>query len=102
VLEIPPELDKEINVVSFPLPSKDDLSALLDRIAAELKDHPQVTIDLDPAGRERLLQAALGLTLSEAENVLAKIIVKEQRLSADHVNDVFSEKQQIVRKSGLH
>jgi len=50
---------------------------------------------------ERLLQAALGLTLGEAENVFAKMIVKHQRLSADHVDEVFAEKQQIIRKSGL-
>ena len=58
-------------------------------------------IDLDDAGRERLLQAALGLTLGEAENVFAKIIVKDERLSGDDVNEVFAEKQQIIRKSGL-
>src|SRR6185437_6192220 len=60
-----------------------------------------VKIDLDEAGRERLLQAALGLTLGEAENVFAKIIVKDERLSGDDVNEVFAEKQQIIRKSGL-
>ena len=47
------------------------------------------------------MQAALGLTLGEAENVFAKIIVKNQRLSGEHVNEVFAEKQQIIRKSGL-
>ena len=40
-------------------------------------------VELDGEGRERLLQAALGLTLGEAENVFAKIIVKNQRLSGD-------------------
>src|SRR6202012_4087564 len=44
---------------------------------------------------------ALGLTLGEAENVFAKIIVKGERLSGDDVNEVFAEKQQIIRKSGL-
>jgi SpoVK/Ycf46/Vps4 family AAA+-type ATPase len=39
--------------------------------------------------------------LGEAENVFAKIIVKHQRLGSDGINEVFSEKQQIVRKSGL-
>jgi hypothetical protein len=48
-----------------------------------------VKIELDEAGRERLLQAALGLTLGEAENVFAKIIVKEQRLSGDDVSRSF-------------
>jgi SpoVK/Ycf46/Vps4 family AAA+-type ATPase len=60
-----------------------------------------VSIDLDPAGRERLLQAALGLTVGEAENVFAKIIVKDGRLGGEHINEVFAEKQQIIRKSGL-
>jgi hypothetical protein len=101
VLEIPTELEKEVTVLNFPLPTRDDLSALLDKIIEDVSQFKQVTIDLDAAGRERLLQASLGLTLSEAENVFAKIIVKSERLSGDDVNEVFAEKQQIIRKSGL-
>jgi len=101
VLEIPPELDKEITMLNFPLPIREDLAALLDRIVEDVKQFKQVKIDLDEAGRERLLQAALGLTLGEAENVFAKIIVKDERLSGEDVNEVFAEKQQIIRKSGL-
>jgi len=101
VMEIPAELDKEITVINFPQPSKEDLAALLDKAVEELRESQQVEIDLDEEGRERLLQAALGLTLGEAENVFAKIIVKNQRLSSNHVNEVFAEKQQIIRKSGL-
>ena len=74
---------------------------MLDKAVEELRESQQVEIDLDEEGRERLLQAAMGLTLGEAENVFAKIIVKNQRLSGDHVNEVFAEKQQIIRKSGL-
>jgi ATP-dependent 26S proteasome regulatory subunit len=101
VLEIPTELEKEITVLNFPLPGRDDLSGLLDKIIEDVKQFKQVKIDLDAAGRERLLQAALGLTLGEAENVFAKIIVKDERLSGEDVNEVFAEKQQIIRKSGL-
>jgi ATP-dependent 26S proteasome regulatory subunit len=101
VMEIPAELDKEITVLNFPQPAKEDLAALLEKIVAELQENKQVRIELDEEGRERLLQAALGLTLGEAENVFAKIIVKEQRLSGEYVNEVFAEKQQIIRKSGL-
>jgi adenylate kinase family enzyme len=99
--EIPPELDKEITVLSFPLPDRAELGELLDRIVEDVKQFRQVSIDLDAAGRDRLLGAALGLTLNEAENVFAKIIVKDERLSGDDVNEVFAEKQQIIRKSGL-
>src|SRR4051812_17350458 len=101
VMEIPTELEKEITVLTFPLPERDELGALLDRILEDVKQFHQVKVDCDAAGRERLLQAALGLTLGEAENVFAKIIVKDERLSAEDVNEVFAEKQQIIRKSGL-
>jgi SpoVK/Ycf46/Vps4 family AAA+-type ATPase len=100
VLEIPAELEKEITVLNHPLPSREDLNALLDKIAADVT-HLKVKVEWDEEGRERLLQAALGLTLSEAENVFAKIIVKSGRLSGDDISEVFAEKQQIIRKSGL-
>jgi ATP-dependent 26S proteasome regulatory subunit len=101
VLEIPVELEKEITLLNHPLPSREDLTALLDKIVEDVKQFRQVNVELNEDGRDRLLQAALGLTLGEAENVFAKIIVKSERLSADDVHEVFAEKQQIIRKSGL-
>lgn len=100
-LEVPPELEKDLTVLQLPLPSREDLAALLERIEQEVASLPNLAVTLDEAGRERLLQAALGLTLNEAENVLAKMLVKHERLSADLVGEVLTEKQQIIRKSGL-
>ncbi|RYD50183.1 MAG: ATPase, partial [Verrucomicrobiaceae bacterium] len=101
VLEIPVELEKEITVLNFPAPGRDELAELLQDILADVQKVRQVKMNLDDVGRERLLQAALGLTLSEAENVFAKIIVTGDGLEADDVQAVFAEKQQIIRKSGL-
>lgn len=101
VMEIPIELEKEITLLNFPPPGRDELAALLEGILADVQKIRQVRIDLDESGRERLLQAALGLTISEAENVFAKIIVTGDGLDAEDVQAVFAEKQQIIRKSGL-
>ena len=101
VMEIPPELEKEITVLNYPLPAKAELGDLLDRILGELAEVKEVDLDLDDPAREKLLQAALGLTLNEAENVFAKILVKEQGLGSANIEDVLAEKQQIIRKSGL-
>ncbi len=101
VMEIPTELEKEVTVLNFPLPDRAALSGLLDQIVQDVRQFSQVSIELDDEGRDRLIQAALGLTMNEAENVFAKIIVKDQRLSGDDVHEVLAEKQQIIRKSGL-
>ncbi len=101
VLDIPIDLEKEITVLSFPLPGRDELAALMEGILSDVQKIRKVRIDLDETGRERLLQAALGLTLGEAENVFAKIIVTGDGLDAGDVQAVFAEKQQIIRKSGL-
>lgn len=101
ILEVPAELEKEITVVDFPLPDTADLGQLLDRIIDEVKSQPSVTIDIPPESREGLLKAALGLTLGEAENVLAKTLVSDNRLSDEDIDCVFAEKRQIVRKAGL-
>jgi SpoVK/Ycf46/Vps4 family AAA+-type ATPase len=101
VLALPPDLEKEVAVVDFPLPGQREFSGLLDRIVSEVEGQPGVEVALDAASREQLLKAALGLTLNEAENVFAKTIVNDGSLTADDVESVFAEKRQIIRKSGL-
>ena len=101
VMRIAPELDKDVTLIEFRPPGVKDFNKLLDRIIEDVKDKPQVKINLDAAGRERLVHAARGLTLKEAENVFAKTLVLDGTLDADDISIVFSEKQQIIRKSGL-
>ena len=100
-MHIAPELAKDITVLEFGLPRPEDFSQLLDRIVEDVKDNPQVRINLEGDSRERLLHATRGLTLKEAENVFAKTLVLDGKLDSDDVSVVFSEKQQIIRKSGL-
>lgn len=101
VVEIPVELEKEITLVTLPLPSRGEFLLLLYRIVEEVRRFRQVKIELDETSRDRLLAAACGLTLGEAENVFARILVKRERLSGEDVDAVLEEKRQIVRKSGL-
>lgn len=100
-LKISQELAKDVTVVEFGLPRIEDFDQLLDRIIDDVKDNPQVQINLPPEARERLLHAAGGLTLKEAENVFAKTLVLDGKLDANDISVIFSEKQQIIKKSGL-
>jgi AAA+ superfamily predicted ATPase len=101
LVRIAPELTKDITLMDFGLPDTRDFGKLLDRIIDDVKDNPKVRIDLDPQSREQLLQAARGLTLKEAENVFAKTLVTDNRLTSEDIDIVFSEKRQIIKKDGL-
>lgn len=100
-MRMAPELDKDVAVLDFDLPDVDDLNRLLDRIIEDVKDNPKLSIVLDAESRERLLYAARGLTLREAENVFAKTLVLDGRIDASDIDVVLAEKQQIIKKSGL-
>src|SRR5262249_19217345 len=56
--KVPEELKNEAVVMPLPPPGAADLEAVLDRLART----PGVQVELTPAGRDKLLQAALGLT----------------------------------------
>ncbi len=98
LLKLPPELEKEITVVDYGLPSLEDLGALLDSIIESVKTNPQVQTQLTTVEREQILKAAQGLTATEAENVFAKSLVEKRRFAVDVI---LSEKEQIIRKSGI-
>jgi AAA+ superfamily predicted ATPase len=101
VLVIPPELEKEISVLDVPLPTYRDLLQLLKEIVGVLRQGDRAKVDLTKDDADQLIQAALGLTLAEAENAFAKAIAHDGRLSRDDVARVLDEKRQVIRKSGL-
>src|SRR5262245_26505374 len=101
IMEFAPELEKDVTVLDYPLPGGAEVDCLLQRICTDVAEHASVDVRLDDKSRESLIRAAGGLTLQEAENVFAKTLVNDGRLSGDDVSTVFAEKQQIVRKSGL-
>jgi SpoVK/Ycf46/Vps4 family AAA+-type ATPase len=100
VLKIPVELEKTISVLDVPLPDAAELLELLRGIATVMKQQGR-TINLARDEVERLVRAAQGLTLSEAENAFARAIAIDDRLDADDIQLVLDEKRQVVRKSGL-
>jgi ATP-dependent 26S proteasome regulatory subunit len=102
VLKIPPELEKEVTVLDFELPTVVQLQGRVDGIVQKLRETQRVSPDLDRRQQARLVQACLGLTDSEASNALAKAVVQAGGvLSSSAVETVTAEKKQIIRKSGL-
>jgi ATP-dependent 26S proteasome regulatory subunit len=97
LLKLPPELEKEVTIVDYALPTLEDLDRLLEGIIQSVRANSQIKVDLAPDDRDRILHAALGLTANEAENVFAKSLVEKRQFDVDVI---LSEKEQIIRKSG--
>ncbi|MFN7976050.1 MAG: AAA family ATPase [Acidobacteriota bacterium] len=101
VLELPDELQKEIVVVDAELPARDELQGVLAAWIRQLERRGRVAVELDPLARSRLVEAARGLTLTEFEDALAKVLVTRGRLDDRAVSVIVEEKRQIVRKSEI-
>jgi len=101
MFQMPAELEKDLTVLDFDLPTEKDFKVLLHRIVNEVKNNPKLKIALNAQTQEQIVHAMLGLTLSEAENVLARTLVQNRSLNADSVAVIHGEKKQIIRKSGL-
>jgi hypothetical protein len=101
VFKIPPELEKEITVLDFNLPTEAQLLVMLERLIEDAR-RGTIKVALDRRQRTRLVKACLGLTEVEAQNAIAKAIIQANgRLDGDAIDAVTAEKQQIIRKSGL-
>jgi SpoVK/Ycf46/Vps4 family AAA+-type ATPase len=98
VLRLPPELEKEIALVDFSLPTLEELEGALDRVARSARSQGGLRLKLSKEEREQILQAAQGLTVSEAENVFAKSVVMTRQFDPEII---VAEKKQLIRKSNI-
>ncbi|MCF4010580.1 AAA family ATPase [Rheinheimera sp. UJ63] len=92
---LPPELEKEIQVMHMPLPDSDDLKKLMEQ-ARQRYDIHERDFQESPA----LIDAALGLSTSEAQLAFAKAACQFKRLTDTEIPFIVKEKEQVIRKNG--
>ncbi|MBI5528306.1 MAG: hypothetical protein HY897_18395 [Deltaproteobacteria bacterium] len=100
-LNLPPELEKDVTLIDFPLPDAGELLDLLKSVCRTLVQKNPAAVNLQGADVRAIVQAALGLTLSEAENAFAKAAVTDGVIDKSDISIVLNEKKQIIRKSGI-
>jgi AAA+ superfamily predicted ATPase len=93
VVNIPRELDKEVRVISYKLPTRIELKAVLQDICASAK----MTKLPSPALEEELIHAALGMTSNEASNAYSGSLSEGKGLKPEIIR---REKSDSVRRSG--
>jgi SpoVK/Ycf46/Vps4 family AAA+-type ATPase len=100
-LVLPSDLEKDITIVEFDLPSFEEIRGVLKEMIDTNRQTGRIIIDLSEEEEERLAKAALGLTLHEAENAFARAMVEDGRLDISDVDVILEEKRQTIRKSGI-
>jgi len=90
-LKLPPELEKEITVIDYALPGREQLLEIATRIA----DENNIKLN---GHTDQILDAAGGLTTLEAENAFALSIIETKDIAPEVVS---REKSNTVKKNGL-
>jgi ATP-dependent 26S proteasome regulatory subunit len=98
LLHFPPELEKDIIVLDYALPTAVEMEQSLDRVIRSAREVSGMQVELIPEMQEKILSAAQGLTCTEAENVFAKSLVMTRSLDVDVI---IAEKKQIIRRSQI-
>ncbi|MFA5624879.1 MAG: AAA family ATPase [Bradymonadales bacterium] len=98
ILKLPAELEKEINVIDFELPGRVVINDIILQVLKSVPDEMCQQVRNDPYYRERVVEAALGLTAEEAANVFSKSLIITKDFDID---TIIEEKKTIIRKSGI-
>jgi ATPases of the AAA+ class len=98
---LPSELQKDVTILDFDLPTIDEIKSLLNEMIDMNKQGGRIIIDLDESEKERLCKAALGLTLQEAENAFARAMVEDGRMNIGDLEIILEEKCQVIKKTGI-
>ena len=98
ILNLPLELEKEMAVVDFDLPDRSEIDGIVSKVLRSVGPNREIALRNDPEIREKIVEAALGLTAEEAESVFAKSLIRTKDFNFDVI---LSEKKNIIRKSGL-
>lgn len=102
IMKLPLELEKEFALVETQLPNKSQLIECLDGIIEGSGFGKEFLPSVER--RNELIESALGLTMSEAENALSLSLVRPRLSKNSNIWDpkvVMEEKCQALKKTGL-
>ncbi len=91
----------DVTVLDMPLPEEIEYNGILESLIDRVKDNPRIIVNLNEDDKDKLVKACQGLTRCEAENAMYKAVVSRGRLDSRDVDAILSEKEQIIRKSGI-
>jgi SpoVK/Ycf46/Vps4 family AAA+-type ATPase len=91
---LPRELEKEVHIMELPYPSFEDLEVIFKRVCGAYN----IPVPNEPD--HDLIEAALGLTIMEAEKAFSLAYIEKGKLTSSEVPVIIREKENVIKKSG--
>jgi DNA polymerase III delta prime subunit len=91
---LPRELEKEVHILELPYPSFEDMKVIFKGVCEAY--HIPVPDEVD----HDLMEAALGLTIMEAEKAFSLAYIENGRLTSAEIPVIIREKENVIKKSG--
>ena len=95
VQSVPVEIRDDAVIIHYPPPGAAELSADLDLLLSS----SGITSSLSKPGREKLIQAALGMTLNQARRSFSKAIVTHGTIDDRDIDAIIADKKDILSQS---
>ncbi|NLQ04737.1 AAA family ATPase [Cylindrospermopsis raciborskii MVCC19] len=95
VLTLPPELQEEVTVIDFPLPSISEINYLIDQLVVPEK------LKLSPMVREQVVKACQGLSRARIRRVLAAALATKGMVNDTDIDSILRAKKEAVRQTGI-
>ncbi|CAB3808132.1 hypothetical protein LMG28688_06695 [Paraburkholderia caffeinitolerans] len=92
---VPPELEKFVTLLDLPLPDESSIAAIITSYAGHYD------LDLSASLIADLAQAFRGLSKQEITQLLNRGYQRDGNISANDIELVLAEKEQIIKKSGI-
>lgn len=101
-LYIPPELDKDITVIDWDYPDKDQIAALIENtlkaVSKNTKIKNRFRIDYSEEEKQNIVRAFQGLTLDEITMAIKYILSTQSEFDP---SDIIQYKKSIIQKTGM-
>jgi SpoVK/Ycf46/Vps4 family AAA+-type ATPase len=100
-LVVPEELRRDIIVYELPMPDANEVERILMGVISGTPHASKLTETLTPELKERMVKAALGLSLDQVARAYRSALIGRTTVDASLIDEVIEEKGQMVKKSGI-
>jgi len=100
-LVVPEELKRDMVVYELPMPDAMEVERTLMGIISASPQATKLTEFLTPELKDRLVKAALGLSLDQVARAFRSALIGRTTVDSSLIDAVIEEKGQLIRKSGI-